>query len=475
MKHDHVLVLGGGFAGLSAAIYLARAGKQVTLLEQHSQLGGKAQEISAEGFRFDTGPSVFTMPEVLRDIFRDAGKPMPLVLEPLEPLCRYFYPSGRVWDVHNDLNKTTAPLSPAEREAYVALRAEARKLYKAAAPTFLFNHAPDLSALLRYGLRYGRAAHPRRRLPQLLEHFGASPELQQFFLRFATYFGADPYRAPAVLHNIAWVELGMGVYYPQGGIYAVVQALEQLARQLGVTILTNTQIERLEVHSGLIDYVHSNQGSFAAHTIVSALDIVRSHQLLGKRAPQARLEPSLSGFVLLLGLEGESPELSHHNISFSADYPAEFRAIAQGQVSPEPTLYLSISSKSQPQDAPAGCENWFVMANAPANAPGAYWTAEQEQAYAERMLECLEARGHRVRERIRYQHILSPNHLAKLAHRGSIYGSAPHSLLSTLRPKQRLWGIDNLILAGGSVHPGGGIPLALLSGKYAAQLALESA
>ena len=464
-----VLVLGGGFAGLAAAIYAALAGGEVTLLEQSSTLGGKAGRFERGGFRFDTGPSVFTLPQVVRDIFDAADEPLPFELKPLDLLCRYRYPSGRVWDVYQDVDKTTAQLNRSEAEVYQNLLAEARKLYEAAAPTFVFGRSPTLFDLTRYGLRHGLRAHPNKTLAQLVKNFGATGELEQFFLRFATYFGADPYRAPAVLHNIAWVELGLGVSYPVGGIYAVIEGLGALAKKLGVRVCTGVEVERLESHHNRVTSVQTSAGEFRADKVISSLDVVRTHQLLGKKTRLETLEPSLSGFVLLLGIKGEAPELAHHTISFSKDYPAEFRAVRAGKFPIDPTLYFNVSSKTESADAPPGCENWFVMANAPALSGKAL----AEKAYAEQVLGVLERRGFRVRDRLEFMHVLGPRHLAQFAHRGSIYGTAPYSLLTTLRPQQKIRGIDNLFLAGGTVYPGGGIPLALLSGKGAAELALK--
>jgi len=463
------LVLGGGFAGLSAALHLALEGVQVTLLEQFSELGGKAGEYREGGFRFDIGPSVWTLPDLLTDLFERAGEKPP-AFTPLSPLCRYLYPSGRLWDVSLDPEATTAQLSREEARAYLALREEARTLYEAAAPTFLFSHAPGPFDLLRYGLRGGLKAHPGKRLPDLLRRFGARGDLETFFLRFATYFGADPYRAPAVLHNIAWVELGLGVFYPVGGIKGVVQAMCGLACKLGVEVCTGVKVTGLETAGGRVTRVLTDRGAFTADVVVSALDIVRTHRLLGRRALQEGLEPSLSGFVLLLGLTGETPGLTHHNILFPEDYRAEFEAVRRGEPPDDPTLYVSISSKSERGDAPEGSENWFVLANAPALPPtGSFdWAGTR---YADHLLDVLARRGLDVRERVRVQKVFTPTYLGTLAHRGAIYGAAPHSLLRTLRPKQTVRGVHNLVLAGGTVHPGGGIPLAMLSGHHAAELA----
>ena len=209
MSNRTVFVLGGGFAGLSAAVNLALSGVKVTLLEQQDEVGGKAGEFVQDGFRFDIGPHVWTLPEVVVDLFVRAGETPP-EFRPLEPLCRYFYPSGRVWNVSLDQGATTAQLSPDESDSYRRLVGEAKALFEVAAPTFLYGHAPGPKELAKYALSGGLRAQPGKLLPDLLRQFGATGDLETFFLRFATYFGADPYRAPAVLHNIAWVELGQG-------------------------------------------------------------------------------------------------------------------------------------------------------------------------------------------------------------------------------------------------------------------------
>ena len=473
VKPQTALVLGGGFAGLSAALELSLSGVKVTLLEQLDEVGGKAGEYAQDGFRFDLGPSVWTLPELVTDLFTRAGETPP-EFRSLSPLCRYFYPSGRVWDVSLDVEETAAQLTDLEARAFHRLRNEARTLYEAAAPTFLFGQSPGLKELARYGFSSGLKAHPGKQLPALLRQFGASGDLETFFLRFATYFGADPYRAPAVLHNIAWVELGKGVFYPVGGIKGVVRQLRSLADKLGVDIRTGVRVKRLNTSREKVTKVETDAGDFTADVIVSGLDIIRTHQLLGQKVKGERLESSLSGFVLLLGLDGETPGLAHHNISFPVDYRAEFEAVKRGNLAADPTLYISISSKTEHGDAPPGCENWFVLVNAPALSKERPIDWEREAPhYAEHLLEVLARRGLDVRNRIRVQKTFTPAYLGHLAYRGAIYGAAPHSLLQTIRPKQTVRGVKNLVLAGGTVHPGGGIPLALLSGKHASELVLS--
>lgn len=484
-RGPRVAVVGAGFAGLAAAIDLAREGARVTLLERASAVGGKAGEWRADGFRFDLGPSVFTLPDVVEAIFRDAGRERPFELRPLSPVCRYVYPSGRVWDVYHELEPTLAGLEPAEQRAYRRALDAARGLYRDAAPTFVRGTAPGLLRLAAYGLRAGWRAHPGRRLPDLLAALGVRGDLLPFFLRFATYFGADPYRAPAVLHNIAWVELGLGVTLPVGGVHGVVRALRDLAEDLGVEVRTGTEVVALDERSGRIAEVVTTTEALPVDAVVAAVDRRWALRLVGRPVP-ARHAPSLSGTVALLGVRGLTPALAPHNVLFPPDYAAEFADLRAGRHPADPTLYLHASVKGDPEDAPPGCENWFVMANAPAlpadvergapdraDAPITADRARTDAEAARRLRAALAARGFDAGQRTVVERDLGPGELAAFGDRGAIYGAAPHGLTSTLRPGPRLRGVGNLWLAGGTVHPGGGIPLALLSGRFAAAALLR--
>jgi phytoene desaturase len=473
------LVLGAGVAGLAAAIELARGGADVTVVERADGPGGKAGEFAAGGFRFDTGPSVVTLPDVIEAPFRELGRPFPVRLRPLDPVARYRFASGRVLDVHRDVAATTAQLSPDEARAYRSLLEEARVLYEAAAPVFVHGPPPGPLALAGYGLRHGLRARPWARLPDLLARHGARGELRDLLLRFATYFGADPFRAPAVLHNIAWVELGLGVVAPEGGVAALVRAYEGLARDLGVRFRYGREARAIVPRSGAAPDVRigpCGEGPDAETVVrpdrlVSALDRDRTARLAGRRPPGAGVEPSLSGLVLLLAVRGRHPQVRRHTLSMPADYAAEFAALRAGRAPDDPTLYLSLSVRGTPEDAPEGAENWFVMANAPALGPDG--RGIDEEAYARRMEERLIERGWLAPASFRRLAALGPTHLATLADRGAIYGAAPHSLRATLRPRQRLPGLARTALAGGTVHPGGGLPLAITSGRQAARTLLR--
>jgi len=465
------VVLGAGFAGLSAAIRLASEGHEVTIIEQMERAGGKAGEVRANGFRFDIGPSVVTLPEVLEGPFRRLGVEPPMQWLPLDPVARYHFPSGRVLDVHSSVEATVSQLSREEAYAYRRLLVEARALYEAAAPVFVHGPPPTLVSLMGYGLRHGLRARPWLKLPAFLEQHGARGELRDLFLRFATYFGADPYQAPAVLHNIAWVELGLGVVTLRGGIAALVDAYVELAQSLGVRFKYGETVSSLVSNPRSAPTVHVTREGGEEHAyqpsrLVSTLDRSRTLRLLQPVRALRDPVPSLSGQVLLLSIRGAQPEVRHHTLSMPPEYQREFQSIRAGKAPEDPTLYISVSSKTNPADAPEGFENWFVMANAPAVHGGR--EPIDEEAYTELILSLLEARGWVQRQDVELLGVVGPRHLRRLASHGAIYGAAPHSLFSTIRPPHHVRGESNLRVAGGTVHPGGGIPLAVLSGWQAA-------
>jgi phytoene desaturase len=475
-RRPHVAVLGGGFAGMSAALWLASGGARVTLVERAPRLGGKAGEWRSAGYRFDTGPSVLTLPDVVRGTFEGVGLECPVAFRPASPLCRYVYPDGRVWDVHRELEPTLAGLSPAEGDAYRRALAKARALYEAAAPVFVHGSAPGALQLVRYGLRHGLAASPGRSLPDLLAALGADgPLLGPFFQRFATYVGADPRRAPAVLHNVAWVELGLGVHHPVGGMYALVRALHAALVERGVDVRLGEAVERLASRGGAVREVVTERGAVRCDAVVAAVDRDVVLGWLGR--PRTRRPPSLSGLVLLAGLRSRDERLAHHTIVFPERYGEEFEAIAAGDHPSDPTLYLNVTARGEPGDAPAGGENRFVMANAPA-----LTVQDDAEARAARLAEGraallrgLERRGFAWRDDdLEVARWLGPEDFAAFGDRGRLYGAAPHGLLGALRPGPRLRGVRGMMLAGGTVHPGGGVPLALLSGRGAARATLAA-
>lgn len=485
-----VIVVGAGIGGLSAAIRLAAAGQRVVVLEANPTVGGKMSEWCAGGFRWDTGPSVITMRHVFEDLFAAAGRRLDdyLTLRPVDPLTRYFYPDGAVLDALADPARMTAEIAriaPGDVDGYRRYLRYASEIHRITGPVFIYNDPPTVRRLAATPLPDMLHVDPLRTMDGAIRGFVRSPQLRQLLGRFATYVGASPYLAPATLNVIADVELSGGVWYPQGGVYAIAAAFERLARELGVDIRTGCRVDKIVLKDDAARGVLLENGRVLdASAVIANVDVATVYERLlrdsdvslRRARALARVEPSCSGFILLLGVEGDSPTLAHHNIFFSSDYPREFRDIFTRGVPPdEPTIYAAITSKTDADHAPPGCENWFVLVNAPALGPDFDWTA-QADAYRDRVLARLADFGHDLRGRIRVERMLTPLDLERLtgARRGALYGASSNSKWTALRrPHNRAPDVRGLYFAGGTTHPGGGVPMVTLSGKVAAHLLLH--
>lgn len=490
-EQSPILIVGAGIGGLSAAIRLAAAGRRVIVLEQNPSVGGKMGQVTADGFRWDTGPSVITMRHVFEDLFTAAGRKLDdyLTLLPVDPLTRYFYPDGVVLDASRDLPFMAAQieaLDPRDVAGYLRYLAYASELHRITGPVFIYGPPPSPLDFARVSVRDMVKVDPLRNMGMAIRSFVRSPHLRQLLGRFATYVGGSPFAAPATLNVIAHVEMTGGVWYPQGGIYAIAAALRRLAEELGVEMRTDAGVKRITVdeNTGHVTGVNLADGSHLdAQQVIANVDVttVYGGLLADSAVSPAKvrrtrgMEPSCSGFILLLGVEGEHPELAHHNIFFSSDYPKEFREIFKMGLPPtEPTVYVAITSKSDPDHAPPGCENWFVLVNAPALGPEWDWST-QAPAYRDRVLAVLADFGYDVRGRMRSERMLTPLDLERLTgtHRGALYGQSPNSRWSAFRrPPNRSKDIPGLYFAGGATHPGGGVPMVTLSGKVAAEMVL---
>jgi phytoene desaturase len=487
---DPIFVIGAGIGGLSAAVRLATAGRQVVILEGTRQLGGKMGEIRAGGYRWDTGPSVITLRHVLDDLFAVAGRDMAdyLNLRPVEPLTRYFYPDGTVLDLSRDLAHTLAQIQEIKArdvEGYLKFLAYAARLYRITSPVFIYDQPPRLSSLLQVSPLDAMRIDGFRTMSQAINRFVRSPHLRQLLGRFATYVGASPYLAPGTLNVIAHVELNQGVWYPEGGVYQIARALGRLAEELGVETRLACQVQTIKVGEGQVRGVTLDDGTYLpAPAVVANVDVATVYEKLlpdtavsQRRVERLRTtEPSCSGFILLLGVRATHPALAHHNIFFSSDYRREFEEIFEQGVPPrEPTIYVAITSKATPDDAPDDCENWFVLVNAPALGPAWDW-GDRAFAYRQLVLDQLAARGFDVRKRIEVEKIITPVDLERLtgARRGALYGASSNSRWAAFRrPHNRAPDVKGLYFVGGTTHPGGGVPMVTLSGKVASQLLLQ--
>ncbi|HEV3272936.1 MAG TPA: phytoene desaturase family protein [Candidatus Methylacidiphilales bacterium] len=470
-----VLVIGAGLGGLAAAVRLARAGCTVEVWEKNGGPGGKAGELRAEGFRWGTGPSLLTMPDVLRELFAEAGERMEehLELVRLDSACRYFWTDGTVID--EDASFWSRP----EVGKFLEY---ARGIYELSGEAYLNRPPGDFWRAFTPGnlgkLRHLGKVATTRTLAAEVERRISDPHVRQIFLRFATYNGSSPYLTPATFNIIPYVEATFGAWYVRGGMGKIGEALAALAERNGVTFRFNTTATGWD---GTEATAHDGARSRADFLVCNGDALsARAGFLSGLFSPEARrkalAEPlSTSGFILFLGARGRDERLGHHNIFFSDDYPKEFSEIHGKKIAPrEPTIYISVSSRSDPDHAPAGHDNYFVLVNAPARDPKQPWTKGEAEEYRDLVLKRLERFGFGdLRRRIVAERIFTPGDFAArdLAYHGALYGWASHSIrTSLLRPALRAPGAGNVFFAGGTTHPGGGIPLALLSGKMAAEL-----
>ena len=487
---DTVGIVGAGLGGLSAAIYLARRGKRVTVYEMNAAAGGKAAELRREGYRFDTGPSLLTMRFVVEQIYRDVNARDDERVEfvTVDPICRYVFHDGTVLDASADervFRERVRVLSPADADAVTRFLDYSQRIYERTADIFLFNPLTSLNHLLRW-----KNLGTLLRLPQIdpfrtvhegvRSHF-TDPRLVQLFDRYATYNGSNPYTAPATLNIIPYVEYRLGAFYVRGGIHALVRSLEAIARRLGVHFHYGARVDGIAVRNGAVTGVDVGGIHHAHDAVVSNADAVATMtQLLprvGKTSARriaryARLEPSCSGLVFLWGVRGRQERLVQHNIFFSENYAEEFADIFQRRIPPRnPTVYVSITSKTDAADAPEDAENWFVLVNMP------YLTEENRAAdvgtVRTAVLRRLRAAGVDIEANIAFEEVITPADLEHrfAANRGSIYGISSNTRgAAFLRPQNRISDPKGLYLCGGSAHPGGGVPLVLLSGKIAATL-----
>ena len=496
LKTLEVIVIGAGVGGLAASVRLAAKGYRVTVLEKLERPGGKLNLLEDAGFRFDTGPSLVTLPWVFEDLFAAAGERLQdhLELVRLEPVCKYVYSDGTGFDASADLPTMMRNLerfSPGSGDDFMAFFGHAARAWRGSRKPFLESTINSPLDFVRGGVPWAdlSALAPWPTLDGLSKRFFRDKRLRQFVGRYATYTGSSPYKAPGTLSTVLYSEYAFGAWYIKGGLYALAVALEKIARKLGVKFDYNASVQKILTDDFTppvmpdrreieVSGVQLEDGRILqADAIVCNADAAHLYESLLEPSlddRKSKLEPSLSGFVMMLGVEGITSGLEHHNIFFSSDYPLEFKRIFEDQRPAEnPTIYVCISSKTDSSQAPAGMENWFVLVNAPPTGR-TDWTLEAEP-YGQLILQSLAARGFDIRDRIRIQHLMTPADLESryLTHRGGIYGSSSNTVSSAfLRPKNRSRKVHGLYLASGSAHPGGGLPLVMLSGKLASD-ALE--
>ena len=480
-KGRRAVVIGGGLGGLATAVRLAAAGWRVEVCEQGPRFGGKMNTFERDGFRFDTGPSLITMPWVFEELFEAAGSSLPahVTLTNVRPLADYVYADGTRFTYTTSLPewlKTVRELEPRDGEGFMKFMRLGARLFALSRETFLRRaplSPPDLRSLkaLRGAPLRGAWGNYHS---TVAAHF-RSPHLRQLFERYPTYVGSSPYSSPATLAVIPYIEFAYGGWHVEGGLYRIVESLVELARGLGVSLHTGARVESIEHSARRVRGVRLADGTrLAADVVVMNGDAALTNALLGaKNGTQPQSERSLSGFVLLLGLKKRLEGLRHHTVYFSEDYRTEFAQLFDERRFPrDPTVYVCAPSRTDASTAPEGCETLFVMANAPAaDAP---WDEGQVNDARARVFERLTKGGFPDIERDTIvSDVWTPGRFARdyMSPGGAIYGTHSHGWRRAfLRPPNRHPRVGGLYHVGGSSHPGGGTPTVLLSAKITTEL-----
>jgi len=482
-------VVGAGVGGLAAAARLARRGHRVTVCEQAARVGGKLGLLARDGFRFDTGPSLLTMPHVFEELFAATGDPMAsvLTLRPVDPVARYRFGDGTGFESSSDLPTMVANLdrlSPGSGADWVRFIDRASKTWAASRRPFLESALDGPRSLITRETRPRDlfAVSPWLTLRRLARRHFDDPRLVTFVDRYATYTGSDPRRAPAALAVVPYVEHTFGAWYVEGGLAGLGDALADRAVACGARVLTSTDVVQVETPGGRVDGVHLADGArLPAEVVVANVDarllyetLVRDTRTRRARRRLRRAPPSLSGFVMLLGVRGRTPGLHHHTVLFPRDYDAEFDDLFGPYPRPvrDPTLYVSVPDDSAV--APPDHEAWFVLVNAPRQGQGGIdWDAPGfAEQYADRLMDLLAERGVDLGGRVLFREIITPGDLERRtrAAGGAIYGTSSNGPRATfLRPANRS-PVPGLFLVGGSSHPGGGLPLVALSARIVSDL-----
>jgi phytoene desaturase len=496
-----VVVIGAGMGGLAVAARLGALGHRVTVCEQADVIGGKLGRFERDGFRFDTGPSLLTLPAVYRDLFLKTGGPLEDVLElaPVDPVCHYRFADGLELDIPNAAPHLVArawdeALGNGAGADWTEFMRHAARVWDVTRGPFL--ESPLAGARTLVGLSRSlsdvRTVAPWLSLRGVGRRYLKHPQQRMFLDRYATYTGSDPRAAPAALASVPYVEQAFGAWYVPGGLYRLGEAVADRARQVGVTIRTGATVERVLLAGGRVDGVRLAGGERLAADLVVAdadaqhlyRDLLPGTEGATGRKLLRRATPSLSGFVLLLALSGRTPGLRHHTVLFPADYDAEFdhvfgtgRQAGRPAPVPDPAIYISAPDDPalRPDDAH---ESWFVLVNAPRQdygdtARGVDWEAAGvAEKYADRILELIAARGLEVRDRLLWRQVRTPADIERDTRSvgGSIYGSSSNGARAAfLRPANRS-AVTGLFLVGGSAHPGGGLPLVGMSAAIVANL-----
>ena len=476
------IVIGSGIGGLASAIRLSNKGYSVDVFEKNSYPGGKLTEISLGGYRFDAGPSLFTMPQLVNELFELSGKKPKEYFDyiKLDNLCNYFFEDGTVIHSSANSNKFSQEIENKTIDSSKTIKKHLKKsafIYNATSTLFLTKSLHKIGSYFSLNTLLSILKLPFLNIFKTMNgankaRFKDEKNIQ-IFNRYATYNGSNPYKAPGILNIIPHLEYNMGAYFPKNGMHSITNSIYKLAIDLGVNFHFNTEIKEITTKNNNITGILTSKGdAHKADLIVCNTDIhyvykylLNSSKLLAKVDKQER---SSSALIFYWGISRNFPELDLHNILFSENYKEEFDYIFDKKlIHKDPTIYINITAKLSKNDAPNGKENWFVMINVPSN-ENQDWNTLINDARKNIISKINRILKVDLNELIECEEILDPTSIQTktLSYKGSLYGTASNKRNAAFfRHKNFSSTYKNLFFVGGSVHPGGGIPLALSSAK----------
>lgn len=482
---SQAIVIGSGIGGIASAIRLRVKGYEVSVYEKNTCAGGKIAEIKVDGFRFDKGPSLFTMPHYVDELFQLAGRSPSAYFSyhRLSKVCKYFWNDGVAFTAYSakkELKEEVERVFQGEGNRFLDKLEKAALIESLTGELFLeqsihryvnFLNAKTLKALLRL---------PKFGLNKTLHEVNVSAfndeKLVQVFDRYATYNGSNPYETPGIMEVIPHYEFNVGAFFPEKGMIDIVDALVQLAKDLGVKFYFGSEIAKIVHDNGSVTGVRLSSGEKERADLVCCnMDIhlaytklLRDIQFPKKMMKQQR---STSGLIFYWGVKTVTNKLDVHNIFFADDYQEEFKNLFEShEVHSDPTIYVHISSKVKSDDAPKGCENWFVMINTPSIGE-IDWEDYIEKARSYVVSKLSKLTGLDLESLIVAEQMMDPRAIEynTYSYDGALYGAASNSKYAAFNRHPNFHrDLKNLYFVGGSVHPGGGIPLCLLSAKIVA-------
>jgi len=483
---DRVVIVGAGLGGLACALHLAGAGREVTLVEREPVPGGRAGRLALDGYEFDTGPTVLTMPALIEEALAAVDEALPawLDLAPVDPAYRAHFADGSTLDVLPQTARMAGEISrlagPREADGYLRFVDYARRLWQLERRDFIDRNLDSPADLLTANLLRLLAAGGFRRLPAKMGQFFRDPRLLRVFSFQAMYAGLAPRDALALYAVIPYLDSVAGVFFPRGGIHAVPRALAGAADKQGVRLRYGTEVARVEVRHGRATGVVTTAGEhIPADVVVLNPDLPVAYRDLlppgyGRRRRLARLRYSPSAVVLHAGSTRRYGHAAHHNIHFGQAWDGTFdEIIRQGRTMTDPSLLVSNPTRADPGLAPPGREVYYVLAPTPNLAAGALdWDGGLADRYLGELVDTLEARGYPgFGAAIEVSRVVTPRDWERQGMAAGTPFAAAHTLAQTgpFRPGNLHPGLSNVVFVGSGTTPGVGVPMVLISGKLGAQ------